>query len=1043
MGKGDKWGIEGYEAIVSNFKKGQEGLVVVARSGTFVSMETMSELDNTLSVQIVYPKITLRVIVSHGPQEDDDSDTRKDFFENLAVEIERSRSSEELPVVMGDLNAKISGSLHETSHHSGNGKLMSELLDETQMKVANFHDKTIGKWTRIQKCKLETVKSVLDYILLDEQLVPCLREMVIDEERIFTPFRITKPRGQQKITFTDHSAMLMQLNCEKGKVIHSTPKRKVWKFTTEGFLTYRELTEPEVMLDTKKTTENLYEEWSSQLMSILAQCFQKRTVGAVTKVPKLSMERANVRKVLQKMAKRGKVQRNLVKEYVKYLCKIETTKIEAKRAEKLIETARLLTEDEKFSPIGYWKLKKSVSPKKSPAKMTSVLSNNIEITGECLIKNEFRKEFQHRLRNREPHDDWVNYVKNINELLQVLLHCQADETPEFTMEELKKAIKKLKRKKSPGRDGLPSEVFVSAGDGLLNALLDVFNTIKRTKEIPKQWDKVSITTIYKNKGSKKELVNYRGIFLTLIVKKVFENLLKGRMGEELASVNLHQAGSRSNRSPPDNLFLLYACIDHQKYKGKPMFITAYDFEQAFDGLWIQDCIISMWKLGVPIDILHLVYNLNKHAEISINSPYGPTEDIIVEDIVEQGTVLGSNLCSTSTAEYCETNKGIAVGDAIVSSLMFVDDTLDVNITTDDAEESHVNATIFGRKKKLPYSKKKCKSLTVNGKKCRQPELFIDDTKIETVLTLVYLGDVFNSKGNTNDLAKDRIKRGTSAMIQIEALVKETGLGIHQVNVHLLLHHSLFLSCILFNSQAWSNLMESDLAMLETLQMKSLKKILNVPRSTTNSFTYLELGEIPLRYHIERNQLMFLHHIMQLEDKDPVKVMLRNLQELHGCGERNWWSQVNMFMSKYEITLSDATTKGREAFKDLVKRKTAEVAFKELTEECKSKSKTKNIQYGSLKGAEYLQHLYPSQAKVIFQARSKTLDIKEHRQYKFSDMKCRKCKEEDETFTHIVNCGYDDKVDTSIINETSHFTYDTKIKLGIITNRALDFFEEIK
>ena len=265
--------------------------------------------------------------------------------------------------------------------------------------------------------------------------------------------------------------------------------------------------------------------------------------------------------------------------------------------------------------------------------------------------------------------------------------------PVFTMEELKKAIAKLKKRKSPGRDGLPAEIFLNAGDGLLKALLKVFNAIKKSKKIPRQWDQMLITTIYKNKGSKKELVNYRGIFLTLIIKKIFENLLKGRMGEELAKVNLHQAGSRSNRSPPDNLFLLYACIDHQRYKGKPLFMTAYDFEQAFDGLWIQDCIVSMWRLGVPTDILQLVYNLNKHAEISINSPYGPTKDIVVNDIVEQGTVLGSNLCSTSTAEYCETNKGIAVGDAIVSSLMFVDDTFDVSTTTEDVEESHINAVI--------------------------------------------------------------------------------------------------------------------------------------------------------------------------------------------------------------------------------------------------------------------------------------------------------------------------------------------------------------
>ena len=179
------------------------------------------------------------------------------------------------------------------------------------------------------------------------------------------------------------------------------------------------------------------------------------------------------------------------------------------------------------------------------------------------------------------------------------------------MEELLVAISKLKKGKSPGPDELPAEIFIYAGKGLLEELLKLFNKIKETKVIPDQWNLVHITTIYKNKGSKKELVNYRGIFLTIVVKMIFENLIKERMKEHLEKVNKHQGGSRTERSPPDNLFLLYACIDHQKYKNKPVYVTAYDFEQAFDALWLQDCILSLHKIGVPTDILHLIYNLNK------------------------------------------------------------------------------------------------------------------------------------------------------------------------------------------------------------------------------------------------------------------------------------------------------------------------------------------------------------------------------------------------------------------------------------------------
>ena len=342
-------------------------------------MEMISEMKNILSVQIIYPETTLRVIVSHGPQEDDNIEERRSFFENLQVEIERGRTSEEIPIVLGDLNAKLSGTINEPTAISGNGKLLTDLLHESQMKVTNFHKKTEGKWTRIQTSKKGTTKSTLDYILVDEQLIPLVQEMVIDEEKAFTPFRITKPRGQQKITFTDHSAMLIKFNCTKGKVTSKPPKRKVWNFTEGGFEIFRERTSQPFTLDTTESSENMYKNWTDQLLTILADCFQKKTIGGNPKVPKISMARRNVRKILQIFAKRGKVQRALVKEYLKYLYSIEVVKIEAKRAEKLIKTAEMLTEEEKFSPNGYWKLKKSVS-RKTQSKITSVISNNVEVS---------------------------------------------------------------------------------------------------------------------------------------------------------------------------------------------------------------------------------------------------------------------------------------------------------------------------------------------------------------------------------------------------------------------------------------------------------------------------------------------------------------------------------------------------------------------------------------------------------------------------------------------------------------------------------------
>ena len=113
----------------------------------------------------------------------------------------------------------------------------------------------------------------------------------------------------------------------------------------------------------------------------------------------------------------------------------------------------------------------------------------------------------------------------------------------------------------------------------------------------------------------------------------------------------------------------------------------------------------------------------------------------------------------------------------------------------------------------------------------------------------YLGDVFNHRGNNDGLIKDRVRRGTKAMICISSLIQESNLGSHEVNVWLLLYRSLFLSTVVFNCQAWSRLREMDSNKLKVMQMKMLKRVLRLPSSCLNSFILLEFGVLPIEGEI--------------------------------------------------------------------------------------------------------------------------------------------------------------------------------------------------
>ena len=288
----------------------------------------------------------------------------------------------------------------------------------------------------------------------------------------------------------------------------------------------------------------------------------------------------------------------------------ETKNMADLRAEKLRKTMTNLTEKDKFSPNGYWKVKKAAKVNKKTAYGTAIVTkeNGVEIKGDGAIREAYKEEFEYRLRSREPAPGWENYVLETNEIIRNWLKSEDDSgsSPPFKFQELWEVIKKLKEDKSPGCDQYPPALFTQAGIGLLLSLLELFNTVKKNRVTPDQWNMMKITVIYKQKGSKKVLKNYRGIFLALIISKIFEGLIKKRINENLENINILQAGSRSNRGPQDQVFLLRGCVDHYVSQKKPLYITAYDYEQAFDSLWVEDCIMSLKELGISKEMLQLI-----------------------------------------------------------------------------------------------------------------------------------------------------------------------------------------------------------------------------------------------------------------------------------------------------------------------------------------------------------------------------------------------------------------------------------------------------
>jgi hypothetical protein len=461
-----------------------------------------------------------------------------------------------------------------------------------------------------------------------------------------------------------------------------------------------------------------------------------------------------------------------------------------------------------------------------------------------------------------------------------------------------------------------------------------------------------------------------------------------------------------NRSTADQTYLLRAATDHCLYLDQPLYITLYDYSQCFDSLWLSDCLLSLLKVGVDKEIVSILQKLNETCNIIVKTPVGMTEEFQMNNIVQQGSVSGGALCVASTGEIAKEDlgKGYQIGIAILKALAFVDDIATLSSNHKDAYQSHKSVEWFSAKKRLLLNALKCLLLCINTKQNDViPRLKIGDTALKKVDSAPYLGDIFNSKGNNIDLIADRVKKGKAATINSLSLCSEITMGIYTIQTLMLLYRCMFVAVVLYNAQAWSNLTTKNAHDLQVVQLSFLKRMLHAPTSTSNIITFLETGTLPILNEIHIKQLRFLHHILNLENTDPVKVT--HSQQLKYPYEPNWGNSITQLKKMYAISEEDeeiqATSK--ESWKKLVKTKVYSYVFEELCEKASQQKSAQQLTYSEMNIQEYMIKLPSANARKIFHIRSGTIDLRGHRKYKYgTKTSCRLCEGETESVEHVVN-----------------------------------------
>jgi exonuclease III len=205
----EEFKLDGYYTMPINRNENGGGVMLLVKEeleNISVIVEQSREVAETMWVVISNGRNNIRMGIVYAPQENKTSvEQLKIMYKKLEDQIKEARTKKQNVLLVGDFNCKVGKKIEgNTEEISKSGKRLLKFADKMGLKIMNSSKACEGTWTRVEGCK----KSVLDYIMIneeDEELVKC---MWIDEEHNITPYH----RQEGRTIYSDHNAMVMDVN---------------------------------------------------------------------------------------------------------------------------------------------------------------------------------------------------------------------------------------------------------------------------------------------------------------------------------------------------------------------------------------------------------------------------------------------------------------------------------------------------------------------------------------------------------------------------------------------------------------------------------------------------------------------------------------------------------------------------------------------------------------------------------------------------------------------------------------------------------------
>ena len=153
---------------------------------------------------------------------------------------------------------------------------------------------------------------------------------------------------------------------------------------------------------------------------------------------------------------------------------------------------------------------------------------------------------------------------------------------------------------------------------------------------------------------------------------------------------------------------------------------------------------------------------------------------------------------------------------------------------------------------------------------------------------------------------------------------------------------MLLNGILTNSEVWYPTTDTQLEILEDIDLMLMRKLMKGHAKTAKEAFHMETGLLPVRFVCMKRRMMYLHHILS----KPESEMIRKVYEVQKqiITKKDWYSLVNDNKKELDINLSEEqiSKMSKDRFRSIVSKAVDHKAMDHLNTIALSHSKSEDL-----------------------------------------------------------------------------------------------------